>query len=140
MKPRRKQNRSDNHALFRDVSWTVLGPGSFVEGELHLAGDVIVHGRIEGTLIAEGEVRVADGASVEGGIQARRVVVEGTCRGHIEGEGEVVLRADCLVRADIDARVLTIDDRARFFGDCRVGDARGNLAVISYQKRAPGHA
>ena len=140
MKPRPPRRNSADGVWFAETGWTVLGPGSFVDGEIRVAGDIAVHGRVEGTLIAEGEVRVEEGASVDGGIQARRVVVTGTCRGRIESAGEVVLRSGCLVRADIEAEVLTIDDRARFFGDCRVGDARRNPPVISYQKRAPGHA
>ena len=140
MKPTPRRQRPANGALFRGADWTVLGPGSLVQGDMSLTGDVVIHGRLEGTLFADGEVLVAAEATVEGGIHARRVMVEGSCRGRIEGIEEVVLRPGSVVHADIDAGILTIDDHARFFGDCRVGDARPAPRVLSFENRKPGHA
>ncbi len=140
MKPTPRRNRPATGALFQGADWTVLGPGSLIQGDVSLVGDVVVHGRLEGTLFSDGEVLIAADAMVEGGIHARRVTVEGSCRGRIEGTEEVLLRPGSVVHADIDAGILTIDDRARFFGDCRVGDARPSPRVMSFENREPGHA
>jgi cytoskeletal protein CcmA (bactofilin family) len=122
------------------TAWTVLGPGSLVQGDLILSGDVIIHGRVEGAVFTDGEVRIAALGSVEGGVHAPRVVVEGTCRGRVEGTEEVMLRAGSVVHADVEAAVLTIDEGARFFGVHRLGDPPAGPRVLPYENRDPGHA
>ncbi len=140
MKPLPVRHRPATRLLADGASWTVIGPGSVIQGELVLAGDVLIYGRIEGTVFADGEVLVAEGGSVEGGVHARRVTVEGSCRGRVEGTQEVVLRDGAVVHADIEARFLTIDDGARFFGDCELGEGRPAPRVVQFETRNPGHA
>ncbi len=122
------------------TAWTVLGPGCLIQGDLILSGDVIIHGRVEGAVFTDGEVRIAALGSVEGGVHAPRVVVEGTCRGRVEGSEEVILAAGSMVHADVEAEVLTIEDGARFFGLHRVGNPPEGLRILPYENRDPGHA
>jgi cytoskeletal protein CcmA (bactofilin family) len=120
-----------------DATWTLLGPGSVVRGELLLAGEIVLHGRIEGTLYVDGEVLVAAGASVEGGIHARRIVIEGTCRGRIEGTREVVIKRGAVVSAEIHAGILLVEEGAR------VQEHQGSSEpprVLPWKRESPGNA
>jgi len=140
MTQRTRQHQAAVRSPGTGTPWTVLGPGCLIQGDLILSGDVIVHGRIEGAIFTDGEVRIAALGSVEGGIHAPRVVVEGTCRGRVEGMEEVELKAGSVVHADVEAPVLTIDEGARFFGVHRLGDPPAGPRVLPYENRDPGHA
>jgi cytoskeletal protein CcmA (bactofilin family) len=135
-----RQYRPPTTALNPSGAWTLIGPGSLVRGELLLTGDVLLHGRLEGTLFTDGEVRVMASGSVDGGVHAVKIVVEGTCRGRLEATQEVILRPGSLVQADIDAGLLTIDDGARFAGDLTLGEGRPQPRVVSGALDSPGRA
>jgi cytoskeletal protein CcmA (bactofilin family) len=134
-----RRRRPPAQALVRQGPWTLIGPGSVVHGELLMSGDVLVHGRVEGIVFTDGEVQVAEGGSVDGGIHARRVVLEGTCEGRLEATEEVTLRSGSVVRGDIDARILTVHDGARFLGQWLRGKRRSRPTVLPYQT-PPGNA
>jgi len=120
----------------------MLGPGSLVKGDLLFSGDVILHGRLEGTLFTDGGVLVAPGAAVDGGIHARRVIVAGICRGSLEATEQVVIRSGALVQADVETEALLVEDGARFFGHRRSpleGPGAG-IRVTPYLEAAAGNA
>jgi len=105
-----------------------------------MAGNVLLHGRIEGILFTDGEVRVAAEGLLEGGIHARRIVVEGSCEGRLEATEEVHLLPGSIVRGDIEARILLVEEGARFLGDwIRSGDP-GGPRVLPAEPPTPGRA
>lgn len=104
-----------------------------------MAGNVVIHGRVEGILFTDGEVRVAEGAVVEGGVHARRIRLEGFCEGRLEATEEVLLAPGSVLRGDIEAPILTVSDGARFVGDW----TRGRPLDVPHTQRlekTPGHA
>lgn len=139
MKAKTKRLRPPAQALVKEAPWTLVGPGSVIHGELLMSGNVIVHGRVEGIVFADGEVVVAEGGAVDGGVHARRVTVEGSCEGRVEATEEVIVRRGAVVRGDIEARILTVDPDARFLGKWIRSDKQANLKILPYEK-TPGHA
>jgi len=133
------RNRIPAGPLTRDASWTLIGPGSMIQGDLLLTGDVFVHGRIEGTLYTDGTVTVAESGSVEGGVRAARIIVEGVCFGILEGTGSVELRRGSLVQAEIETPALTVDEGARFHGH-RLPPERARKRPQPFQLLPPGQA
>lgn len=139
MSQKKSRMRSHARALARDVPWTLVGPGSVIHGELLMTGNVLIHGRVEGVVFTDGEVRVAEGGQVDGGIHADRIEVEGSCEGRLEATRAVVLREGAVVRGDIDAGILIVDDGARFLGHwIRAGGDQGPKTQAF--KDTPGHA
>lgn len=136
--PRRNAKRME--ALARESVWTLIGPGSVIHGELLMAGNVIVHGRVEGILFTDGEVQVAAEGMVEGGIHARRVVIEGMCEGGVEATDEVILRAGSVVRGQIEARILSVDDGARFLGSRHHRESPTGPRILAGDNHGPGRA
>ncbi|NNF06471.1 MAG: polymer-forming cytoskeletal protein [Candidatus Eisenbacteria bacterium] len=116
--------------------WTQLGPKSLVRGDLILAGDVHVYGRFEGTIFTDGEVWVAQGAHVEGGIHGSRVTIEGTARGHLEGREEVVVRPGGAVFGEIYAPAIRVLAGARFMGTRIPGSPPDHPRIESFQNPA----
>jgi cytoskeletal protein CcmA (bactofilin family) len=135
---KRRRRRTDR-TLAPESPWTLIGPGSIIHGELLMSGNVLVHGRIEGIVFTDGEVRVTPDGSVEGGIHARRIVMEGLCEGRLEATDEVQLEPGSVVRGDIEARILTVQDGARFLGKWLTREGQTGLKVHPYQN-PPGHA
>lgn len=139
MRVKSKRQHPPTRAVSPEAPWTLVGPGSVIHGELLMSGNVMIHGRIEGTIFTDGEVQVAADGAVDGGVHARRVVVEGRCEGRLEANQEVVLRPGSLMRGDIQAGILTVDDGARFLGHWIRGRGDSGPKILSY-KDSPGHA
>ena len=123
--PRRLEPEGPGHG----IPWTLIGPGSSVHGELLMTGNVLIHGRVEGVVFTDGEVHVAPGAWVEGGIHARRIRVEGAVEGRLEAVEEAELRRGSVVRGDIEAQILSVDDGARFLGNWIRGERHHELRI-----------
>ena len=96
--------------------WTLLGPDCLARGDLLLTGDVVVHGRVEGSLFTDGAVHVAADGVIEGGVHARSITVAGVCRGRMDAVRLVRILAGATVHAEVSAPVVDVDERARFFG------------------------
>jgi cytoskeletal protein CcmA (bactofilin family) len=111
-----------------------------IQGDLIFAGDVVIHGRLEGTLYTDGHVRIEEGGSVDGGIRARTIEVWGIARGRLEAPGRVVLHSGSLVQAEVDTPVLDVEDGARFYGRHDPDRGRNLPKVQSYRVPDPGRA
>lgn len=135
-----RRTKSPAQALSPGAPWTLIGPGSAVHGELLMAGNVIVHGRIEGILFTDGEVRVAFEGLLEGGIHARRILVEGSCEGRLEATEEVRLLPGAIVRGDIEAKILLVEEGARFLGNWIRSGGPGGPRVLAAEPPTPGRA
>lgn len=136
MEPTPERKRLAPEAVSRDAPWTLIGPGSTIHGELLMVGNVLIHGRVEGVVFTDGEVVVATGAWVEGGIHARRIVIEGALEGRIEAAEEARLRRGAVVRGDIEAHILTVDDGARFIGNWIRTEHGTGLRILASETRA----
>jgi cytoskeletal protein CcmA (bactofilin family) len=139
MKANHKRHRPATQALVKEKPWTLVGPGSVIHGELLMAGNVLIHGRVEGIVFTDGEVWVTTEGAVDGGVHARRVVVEGSCEGRLEATEEVILKEGSIMRGDIEAGILTVDDGARFLGHWIRGEGDSGPKILTY-KNSPGHA
>jgi cytoskeletal protein CcmA (bactofilin family) len=136
MEPKAARKKLAPEGVSKEAPWTLIGPGSTIHGELLMVGNVLVHGRVEGVVFTDGEVLVAPGAWVEGGIHARRIVIEGALEGRLEAAEEAVLRRGAVVRGDIEAQILTMDDGARFIGNWIRTEHRTGLRILPTESRA----
>ena len=53
---------------------TVVGPETVIRGELRCAGDLVVHGSVEGIVSCGGMLRLAPGGTIEAEVRARGAV------------------------------------------------------------------
>jgi cytoskeletal protein CcmA (bactofilin family) len=95
-----------------------LDSGSHVHGELRFQTSFRVDGKLEGTVVSDGDLIVGDGGEVEGDLRVGQVVVSGTVRGTIRASRRVHLSASGKVFADVDTPSLVIEDGAVFEGRC----------------------
>jgi cytoskeletal protein CcmA (bactofilin family) len=115
-----------------------LDSGSHVHGELRFQTSFRVDGKLEGTVVSDGDLIVGDGGEVEGDLRVGQIVVSGTVRGTIRASRRVHLSASGKVFADVDTPSLVIEDGAVFEGRCSMTREGREGAKSSAASAAPG--
>jgi cytoskeletal protein CcmA (bactofilin family) len=94
-----------------------IGKSVVICGEVKGSEDLIVDGRVEGTVtLTESRLTIGPNASVQADLIARDVLILGQVRGNVVASGRVELRAGCSVEGDIRALRLAVEDNAIFRG------------------------
>lgn len=108
---------------------TTIGSHILVEGRLEGADDVVVHGRVVGSVALEESFTVAEDGYVEGDIEARIVRIEGRVKGSIRATELLHLTPTAQVQAELHTPSLRIDDGAALSGDVEMADGAPSKAV-----------
>ena len=111
---------------------SVLGKTLVFKGELSADEDIILQGRVEGSIRHTQSVTVGIDGVVIGDTHARSIVVEGTVEGDLRGVVSVLIAATATVRGNIAAPRVGIMEGANFNGSVDMTSAvaavRGNDA------------
>jgi len=101
----------------------VIGPTLVFKGELSADEDLIIEGRIEGT-IAHHKMNLTVGKQgrVKADIDATSVIIEGQLVGDIRSDGIVTLAKGADVRGNIYCGRIVMEDGARFEGKIDMGE------------------
>jgi cytoskeletal protein CcmA (bactofilin family) len=106
-----------------------IGKSVVVNGEVKGSEDLIVDGRVEGTVsLSESRLTIGPGASVSADLSARDVLILGHVQGNVSASGRVELRAGCVMEGDIRALRLAVEDNAVFRGKVDLTQASGKSA------------
>jgi len=90
-----------------------IGKSIVIRGEVKGGEDLIIDGRVEGTVqLAENRLTVGPNADVAADLAARDVLVMGKVIGNVTATGRVELRAGCQLEGDVRAYRLAIEDNA----------------------------
>jgi cytoskeletal protein CcmA (bactofilin family) len=90
-----------------------IGKSIVVRGEVKGGEDLIIDGRVEGTVqLADNRLTIGPNADVAADLSARDVLVLGKVQGNITATGRVELRAGCQLVGDIRAFRLAVEDNA----------------------------
>jgi cytoskeletal protein CcmA (bactofilin family) len=94
-----------------------IGKTVVIRGEVKGSEDLIVDGRVEGTIsLSESRLTIGPNASVAADLSAKDILVMGRVQGNLVANGRVELRAGCQVEGDIRALRLAVEDNAAFQG------------------------
>lgn len=94
-----------------------IGKSVVICGEVKGSEDLIVDGRIEGTVsLSESRLTIGQTANVAADLSARDILILGHVQGNVVASGRVELRAGCIVEGDIRALRLAVEDNAVFRG------------------------
>ncbi len=99
-------------------SKTVIGASVNVEGDFKGQGDVIVEGKLKGSLETEHDVTIGAQAEVEANINANNVYIAGKVIGDVMTNGHIELAQSAQVNGNITATTITIESGAVFNGQC----------------------
>jgi cytoskeletal protein CcmA (bactofilin family) len=94
-----------------------IGKSVIINGEVKGSEDLIVDGRVEGTVtLSESRLTIGPTAQVAADLTAKDVLILGHVQGNVVASGRVELRAGCAVEGDIRALRLSVEDNAVFRG------------------------
>ena len=94
-----------------------IGKSVVICGEVKGSEDLIVDGRVEGTVnLSESRLTIGPNANVAADLSAKDVLILGHVHGNVVASGRVELRAGCVVEGDIRALRLAVEDNAVFRG------------------------
>lgn len=108
----------------RRAAW--VGKALLVRGEIVSSADLVIDGRVEGTIeLGDHSLTIGRGASVVADLAAKTVQISGTVKGNVSGGASVELLATGVVEGDITTPRLKMEEGAVLRG--RV-DAAGGRA------------
>ena len=118
----------------------VLGPTLRFKGELSADEDLILQGRIEGSINHTQSVTIGNEGVVQGNIHARVIVIDGSVEGDLHGSESVVVNATGRVMGNIFAPRVGLIDGALFNGRIDMGSRQSAAAKPPAVTTQPGVA
>ena len=107
---------------------SIVGPSMLVQGDMNGDEDLVVQGRIEGSItLKKNLVTVGKDGRVNATVNAKSIRVEGTVEGELRGKEQVIVTRTGSVSGNIVAPRVTLEDGCRFKGaiDMEGADAGG---------------
>ena len=99
---------------------TVLAEDIIFKGEVSFSRELMIKGKFEGRIEAEGDLFIGEDASVTAEIGAKSVHVRGTVHGNVTAETQVELAGCAEVIGDITAPRIIMETGCRFEGVSRM--------------------
>lgn len=101
----------------RKRSVSVIGPTLRFKGELSANEDLVIEGRIEGTIAHQDKnLTIGKQGKVAADIHAKIVEIHGEVEGDVRGDEIVKLHRTAVVRGNINSPRLVLEDGANFSG------------------------
>jgi cytoskeletal protein CcmA (bactofilin family) len=124
-------------ARSRDAA--IVGPSIHIEGTLRGEEDLIIEGRVNGTVKLQGHsLTVGSHGQISADIYAHTVVVEGTVEGDLFGAERVVIKKSANIRGNITSPRVSLEDGARFKGAIEMDPQAVEEAMGTRKAKAPG--
>ncbi|MBS0225335.1 MAG: polymer-forming cytoskeletal protein [Proteobacteria bacterium] len=101
---------------------SIIASDLTIEGKIQGAGHVRIAGRFKGDVDVKGDLTVEQGAKLDGGVKADKVIVAGELDGNIHSASKVELQATCAMNGDIKADTLTVAPGSRLRGRVECGN------------------
>jgi cytoskeletal protein CcmA (bactofilin family) len=95
---------------------SVLGPTLVFKGELTADEDLMLKGRVEGSITHTASLRIGQEGSVKGNIKAKHITVDGTVEGDLHGDASVTIRETAKVTGNVYSPRVSLVEGATFRG------------------------
>jgi cytoskeletal protein CcmA (bactofilin family) len=99
----------------------VLGPTLYFKGDLSADEDLVIQGRVEGSITHTQNLTVGVQGTVKANIRAHSIVVEGSVTGDLRAEKSIFVRQNAKVLGNIMAPSVSILEGASFSGNIDMG-------------------
>jgi cytoskeletal protein CcmA (bactofilin family) len=94
-----------------------IGPSISIHGDVSGDEDLIVQGRVEGTVtLQKHNVTVGKEGRIKANVRAKTIEIEGQVEGDLHGEEQVVVRRSGNIRGNVVSPRVTLEDGCRFKG------------------------
>jgi cytoskeletal protein CcmA (bactofilin family) len=108
---------------------SVLGPTLYFKGDLSADEDLLIQGRVEGSITHTQRLTVGVQGTVKANIRAQLIVVEGTVDGDLSAEKSIFIKETAKVIGNIFAPVVSILEGASFSGNIDMDGRKAAQAV-----------
>jgi cytoskeletal protein CcmA (bactofilin family) len=95
---------------------SVLGPTLFFKGDLSAEEDLLIQGRVEGSITHTQRLTVGPQGTVKANIRAQLIIVEGTVDGDLQADKAVFVKEGAKIVGNIFAPSVSILEGASFSG------------------------
>lgn len=103
---------------------SVLGPTLRFKGELHAEEELLIRGRVEGTITHTQRLTVCPEGVVKANIRALMIIVEGAVDGDLHAEKSVLVKESAHLNGAIHAPSVSITEGAQFNGNVTMDPAK----------------
>lgn len=114
---------------------TIIGPSVKVEGKFAGRGNVIVEGKVVGSMKTDGDVRITEGATLKASIEAKSATVSGEIHGNVKIADHLQLTATARITGDVETKTITIESGAQLNGRCVMGADAGHERAVERDVR-----
>ena len=97
---------------------TLVGNGSFIQGNLKVNGLIRIDGDIDGDIETDGAVIISERARLRGNLTAKSAIIGGIVLGNISAREGVKLLSSSAVIGNIITRKVQMEDKVIFHGYC----------------------
>jgi cytoskeletal protein CcmA (bactofilin family) len=111
---------------------SILGPTLYFKGDLTADEDLLIQGRVEGSITHTQRLTVGVQGTVKANIRAQLIIIEGTVDGDLQAEKSVFVKESAKVCGNILAPTVSIMEGANFCGSI---DMDGKKAAQSSAKQ-----
>ncbi len=95
----------------------VIGPSISIKGELSGEEDLMIQGRVEGTIdLKKNNVTVGRNGHIKADLYGKVISIEGEVQGNLFGEEKIVIRESGVVRGNMRTPRFSLEDGANFKG------------------------
>jgi cytoskeletal protein CcmA (bactofilin family) len=102
-----------------------LGPGVVIKGTLKVRDALHFNATIDGKIISESLITVAEQAKVTGDISADIVTLYGSVKGNVSATGRAELKAGGELHGDLTARRVEMEEGSTFVGQAKIVSGKG---------------
>lgn len=108
---------------------SILGPSIQFKGELSAEEDLIIQGRVEGSIAHKQRLTIGREGVVHANVEAQTVIVEGVIEGDVRAEKSVAVKETARMNGNIAAPSVTILQGANFNGNVDMGGGKAAKAA-----------
>jgi cytoskeletal protein CcmA (bactofilin family) len=108
---------------------SILGPTLYFKGDLSAEEDLLIQGRVEGSVTHTQRLTVGPQGTVKANITAQLIIVEGTVEGDLHAEKSIFVKDTAKVHGNIFAPTVSIQEGASFSGNIDMDGKSGQAAA-----------
>jgi len=116
---------------------SVLGPTLSFKGELKADEDLLIHGKIEGSIQHSSNLKIGKEGNIKAKVNAEYIEVHGKVKGDLSGSKSVVIKDSANITGNIYSPSVSLYEGAKFNGNI---DMSGKTQPASKSPEAPSQS
>ena len=116
-------------------TFSVIGAGTVVTGNIKTEGSIRVDGKIVGNLVTQSDAAVGLNGVVEGSVDARNITIAGKVLGTLTALQKLVLESHSVLKGDLRTSRLVVDEGAVFDGRSSMTGSPGGFPAAARDAR-----